>query len=80
MQTIDWNKMSELGLIERINTEICHPLGLAISRNPDTGTSEAILIADDGVWEYDPSVKTSIISDDEIIERIKKLTDQGEGK
>ncbi|MGL4713082.1 MAG: DUF7415 domain-containing protein [Shewanella sp.] len=25
--------MSELGLIERINREILHPLGLAVSRN-----------------------------------------------
>lgn len=45
---INWNQASELGLIERINTEILHPLGLAISRNPDTGFSESLYISDDG--------------------------------
>lgn len=38
--------MSELGLVERINREICHPLGLAISRNPETGFSEWISVKD----------------------------------
>lgn len=28
---INWNQASEMGLIERINTEILHPLGLAIN-------------------------------------------------
>ncbi|WP_436718977.1 DUF7415 domain-containing protein, partial [Vibrio cholerae] len=37
MKCIDWNKMSELGLIEKINREILHPLGLAITRNVETG-------------------------------------------
>ena len=66
MKSIDWNKMSELGLIERINREICHPLGLAISRDVETGVSTRILISDDGAWDYDPKIKTSVISDDEI--------------
>lgn len=56
MKTIDWNKASELGLIQRINKEILHPLGLAMSRNPTNGTSENLLIADDGLWEYGPDV------------------------
>jgi len=66
MKTIDWNKMSELGLLERINREICHPLGLAVSRDIKTGGSTRILIADDGKWEYDPKMKTGVISDDEV--------------
>lgn len=49
---IDWNQASELGLIVRINKEILHPLGLAMSRDIDTGVSEAIYIAEDGIWEY----------------------------
>lgn len=52
MKSIDWNTMSELGLIRRINTEVLHPLGLAMSRTPETGHSESILISDDGIWEY----------------------------
>lgn len=73
MQTIDWNTMSELGLIERINTEILHPLGLALSRNTETGFSEQVLISDDGEWEYPPGMETTIISDDEVRERIEVL-------
>lgn len=53
---LDWNDMSELGLIVRINTEILHPLGLALSRNPATGASEAVLIAPDGKWEYSADI------------------------
>ena len=73
MKTIDWNKMSELGLIEQINTEILHPIGLAISRNPETGFSEAVLIADDGVFEYSPNLKTTILPKDELIKQVKLL-------
>lgn len=56
MKTINWNEMSELGLLRRINRDILHPLGLAISRNPKTGCSEEILIASDGEWEYSPEI------------------------
>jgi len=56
MNSIDWNQMSELGLIERINKEILHPLGLAMCRTVETGKSEAVLIADDGEWQYGPGV------------------------
>ena len=73
MKSIDWNKMSELGLIERINREICHPLGLAVSRDVETGGSTQILIAEDGKWEYDPKMKTGVIPDDEIRKAIDAL-------
>ena len=67
MKTINWNVMSELGLIRRINTEILHPIGLAISRNPENGHSEEILISDDGEWEYSPDIQAkSNMSDDDI--------------
>lgn len=29
---IDWNEISRLGLLERINREIMHPLGYAVCR------------------------------------------------
>lgn len=51
-EQIDWNEASKRGLIERINTEVLHPIGLAMFRVPDTGVSPGLLIADDGVWEY----------------------------
>lgn len=52
MVTVDWNWLSEQGLLYKINKDVLHPLGLAASRNPDTGGSDAILVADDLVWEY----------------------------
>lgn len=64
MQTIDWNQMSKLGLIEKINREILHPMGLAISRNPKTGTSDQILVAPDGFFEYD--IQSKMIPENEI--------------
>lgn len=72
MKTINWNQMSELGLIERINREILHPLGLAISRNPENGCSEAIFVADDGVWEYG-NVPTTVLSDEEFKDKFLKI-------
>lgn len=75
VKTIDWNQMSELGLIEKINTEILHPLGLAISRNPETGVSAAILISDEGEWEYGPDMESTILPNDVLKRRIEKLND-----
>ncbi|WP_437887726.1 DUF7415 domain-containing protein [Phytobacter sp. V91] len=49
---LDWNQLSALGLIVRINKEILHPMGLALCRNPESGISEGALIAPDGKWEY----------------------------
>lgn len=42
--SIDWNKLSEMGLIYKINKDVLHPLGLALTRNPDTGMSEGCII------------------------------------
>tara|TARA_R110002033_G_scaffold54_4_gene864 strand:+ start:916 stop:1149 length:234 start_codon:yes stop_codon:yes gene_type:complete len=71
MKSLNWNQMSELGLMERINREVLHPLGLAVSRNPETGNSEAILIADDGIWEYG-NIQSTVLTDKEVK---KKLAD-----
>ena len=65
MKKINWNQMSELGLIERINREVLHPMGLAVSRCPKSGHSEAILIADDGVFEYG-DIQTKVLSNEEV--------------
>lgn len=72
MKKINWNQMSELGLIERINREILHPLGLAVSRNPENGSSEAILVADDGVWEYG-NMPTTVLNDEEFKDKLMKM-------
>lgn len=73
MKSISWNQMSELGLIERINREILHPFGLAVSRDIDTGCSKHILVADDGVWTYAEDMPTTIISDDEVRVKLSEL-------
>jgi len=72
-QYIDWNQMSELGLIRRINSEILHPLGLAISRNPEDGTSKQILVADDGEWKYANAPMNPVLTDEEIRERLGQM-------
>lgn len=52
LKIIDWNEISQRGLLARINREIMHPLGLAICRNPETGASPGALVSDDGPWVY----------------------------
>lgn len=73
MKTIDWNKASELGLIERINREVLHPLGLAMTRDPDNGISENLLVAPDGFFEYPEDRKTLVKPDEEVRAELEKL-------
>ncbi|WP_280565368.1 hypothetical protein [Chromohalobacter sp. 48-RD10] len=71
MKKIDWNKASELGLIERINREVLHPLGLAMVRVPETGESPGLLISDDGGWQYSPAMPEGpIYSKEEVLRRL----------
>ncbi|WP_031303101.1 hypothetical protein [Pseudomonas sp. EGD-AK9] len=49
---IDWNEISRLGLLERINREIMHPLGYAVCREVETGHSPGALVSDNGPWVY----------------------------
>lgn len=78
MKYIDWNQMSELGLIERINKEMLHPLGLTISRNPANGVSDAIFVADDKYYEYDPAIELKpVLSKDEIHQRLESMEIKG---
>jgi len=73
MKKIDWNKASELGLIERINKEILHPLGLAMCREVETGISPCLLIADDGVWSYAEGYEFKpVLTAQEIQEKLKE--------
>lgn len=74
MKEINWNDASALGLIQRINKEILHPLGLAMTRNAKTGTSDSLLVADDGIWHYaDDVVMKPILSNQEVQDKIKGL-------
>ncbi|EFR7740873.1 hypothetical protein H1Z89_002334 [Salmonella enterica] len=49
---LDWNQLSALGLIVRVNKEILHPMGLALFRDTESGVSDGALIAPDGKWHY----------------------------
>lgn len=73
MARLDWNDMSELGLIQLINDALLHPLGLAISRNPKTGFSEFIVVADDGYFTYFPEIEPVTIDKEQITAKIAEL-------
>lgn len=76
MKHINWNQASELGLIVRINREVLHPLGLAMTRNPENGVSEMLLVSPDGIWEYDQQLMTNapIVSEEEARAKIAAWT------
>ncbi len=48
LEVIDWTELSRRGLLERINREICHPLGLAVFRDTETGVSGGAIVAPEG--------------------------------
>lgn len=48
---IDWNKLSELGIIYKINKEVLHPIGLSLYRDPETGVSGGCYVENEP-WEY----------------------------
>lgn len=52
IEWIDWGEISRLGLLERINREIMHPLGLAVARDVDTGVSPGAMVSPSGAWRY----------------------------
>jgi hypothetical protein len=72
VKAINWNQLAELGLMARINQEILHPLGLAVSRNPETGRSDHIFVSDDGVYEYSVGTKSQIpkLTNEQIEEKL----------
>lgn len=57
MKVIDWNEISRLGLHERINREIMHPLGLAIFRVVETGVSPGAYVSPDGSFAHASPIK-----------------------
>ncbi|MGE7094718.1 DUF7415 domain-containing protein [Pseudomonas fulva] len=59
LEIIDWNEISQRGLLVRINREIMHPLGLAICRTPETGFSPGAVVSDDGPWVYAEDLGTA---------------------
>lgn len=79
MKRIDWNEASRQGLVERINTEILHPLGLAMFRTPENGVSPGLLIAEDGKWEYapgTPGILPTVTAERDALQERLNVTDQ----
>lgn len=68
MEQVDWNELSRRGLVERINREIMHPLGLAVYYSPESGLSGGALVAEDGIWEYD---ETQMVKRDKPVVALK---------
>ena len=64
---MDFEEMSNNGLIWKINKEILHPLGLALARDGDT--SPGCMIAPDGKWEFS---EESNIRNSERFQKFKK--------
>ena len=64
---VNFNELSEYGLIWKINKEILHPLGLALARDGDT--SPGCMIAPDGKWEFS---EESNIRNSERFQKFKK--------
>lgn len=60
MKHIDWNELSRLGLMVRINREILHPLGLALSRDPETGKSGGAVVSDNGPFCYPDDLEVRV--------------------
>ena len=58
MTYVDFNQLSNWGLIYKINKEILHPLGLALTRNPKDGTSEGCVVDESGdlLWEFSKDI------------------------
>ena len=73
MIKINWNEISELGLLERINDEIMHPLGLAVFRTADDGSSGGALVAEDRVWEYADRAKLKNLTIEQVKERLEVM-------
>ena len=73
MKSVDYNQLSEWGLIYKINKDVLHPLGLSLSRDPKTGVSESIFIdsTEDLEWEYPTSM-----SDEEEIKLLNFLNNR----
>ena len=77
MNYINWNTLSDLGLLERINKEILHPLGLAVCRTVEDGTSLGALISEDWEWRYSADMQSKIKTDKEVRELLSVITPDG---
>lgn len=67
MKMLNWNELAELGLLERINREIFHPLGIAVYRVDETGLSGGALVSDDGEFKFPDDMISKVKSNAEVV-------------
>lgn len=72
LKTIDWNQLSELGLVERINRQILFPMGLAVTRITSSGVSPGCVVSDGGQFYFTGETK-DVLTDDQIKARIQQM-------
>lgn len=70
---IDWSIASRLGLIEKINTEVLHKLGLTMIREGSTGLSPGLYISDELKWTYPDDHMSTLKSEIEIKEELERI-------
>jgi len=58
-RVIDWNELSKLGLIYKINSEVLHPHGLALFRDNETGISGGAIVGDEPYTYSEDSIKNN---------------------
>lgn len=77
LKSINWNQISELGLLERINKEIMHPLGLAVFRDTADGSSGGAFVADDGVFQYAEGMQLKNFDSEKVKEMLALMAAEG---
>lgn len=50
---LSFNRMSQLGILYKINKEVLHPLGIALTRDQDLNCSFGCIVANDGIFNFD---------------------------
>ena len=54
---MDFNQLSEAGLLYLINKQVLHPLGLSLTLDSKTGKSNGAIIALDLIWEFSSEIE-----------------------
>jgi len=80
MNKINWNQLSELGLLEEINRKVLHKHGIAATRNPDNGASDFLIVADDRVFEYSQDIESTLKTDKEIQQALDLMVGESDGR
>lgn len=73
---IDWNQANKLHLIEKINRETLHPLGLALCCDPTKGISPGIVVSPNGKWIYPDTEPMLAPTDNDVRKIVKKIIEE----